>query len=105
VRQVLVAFALLACCQLASAMRLHAVPEYADLAGDEVVELDGRRCVAARGSVVEVLGTTTSLPESRTDILLVRVVSGPCAGGRVSVEAKVLLDLRPTPGKARGDRR
>jgi hypothetical protein len=105
VRHVLVLLAWLACCPLAFGMRLHSVPEYADLAIDQAVDLDGRSCVARRGSVVQVLGTTTTLEHPGTDMLLVRVHSGPCAGGRVTLDAHLLLDVRATPQPTRRDRR
>jgi hypothetical protein len=106
VRRVLIPLALAACCHGAAGMRLLPVPEYGELSVDLEVRMEeGRRCVAPRGTTVEVVGTTTSMEPPPTEMVLVRALAGPCAGGRATIEARLLVDVRATPERSKADRR
>lgn len=84
-------------------MRLLPEPEYGELSVDVVMDLEGgRQCTAAIGTTVEVVGTTTDMPPSQVEVVLVRALTGPCAGGRGTVEARLLRDVRPKPARPRG---
>lgn len=87
-------------------MRLLPEPEYGELSVDVVMDFDGgRQCTAPAGTTVEVVGTTTDMPPSQVEVVLVRALAGPCAGGRGTVESRLLRDVRPTAAKAREPRR
>jgi ribosomal protein L2 len=83
-------------------MRVLPEPEYGELSVSVAMELGrGGRCTAAAGTTVEVIGTTTDMAASRVEVVLVRALTGPCAGATASVEARLLRDVRATPVRAR----
>ncbi len=79
-------------------MRLADVEEFATLTAPGEARLGSRKCLAAAGTVVQVLGRPTR-PEDKVPrtALFVRIVTGSCAGFELTIDEKVLPGIFARP--------